>query len=252
MMHWMTQHLLLLVAGVVAGAVNTLSGGGSLLTLPALMAVGLTPAQANASNRISVLLQSVTAARQMHRAFPYPVPLTLGLAAPAAVASAVGAGVSLALSAQALRVALGVALLVGLGLSLLSPRRLLDAQAEVAPPARPGLVVGLVVVGFYTGMLQAGVGVLYTLALCGLGRWDLTRASGAKSLIILVCTVPALGMFWHHDLIRWGPAVTLSVGGALGAVIAARYVARLQNARGLLLGLVGASVLVSAAYLIWA
>lgn len=249
------QYLLLFVAGLVAGVVNTLSGGGSLLTLPALMALGLTPAQANASNRISVLLQSATAAHQLRRTLPYPVGLTLKLAVPAVLGSVGGASVSMALSAGALKAALGVALLVGLVFTVASPKGLLKGKekggVEEAPRVGVGLIVALGGVGFYTGMLQAGVGVLYTLTLCGLGGWELTRASSAKNLIIFVCTVPALGLFWGYGLVKPLPALVLSAGSVGGVWLTARYVGKLPNVRGVLLVFLSVSVVVTATYLIF-
>jgi uncharacterized protein len=250
------QYLLLFVAGLVAGVVNTLSGGGSLLTLPALIALGLTPAQANASNRISVLLQSATAAHQLRRTLPYPVGLTLKLAVPAVLGSVAGASVSMALSAGALKAALGVALLVGLVFTVASPKGILKGKGkgaeegvEEAPRVGVGLIVAMAGVGFYTGMLQAGVGVLYTLTLCGL--WELTRASSAKNLIIFVCTVPALGLFWGYGLVKPLPALVLSAGSVGGVWLTARYVGKLPNVRGVLLVFLSVSVVVTATYLIF-
>ncbi len=65
-MEWYT-YIIVIAVGIVAGIINTLAAGGSLLTLPVLMALGLPPNMANGTNRIAIFLQNVVGVRQFHR-----------------------------------------------------------------------------------------------------------------------------------------------------------------------------------------
>jgi hypothetical protein len=212
------QAVLLATAGLVAGVVNTLAGGGSLLTLPALIFSGLPADVANATNRVGVLLQSVVSVGAHHRSshMPWraaPFPLVV-----ASVGATGGALLALALGREGLRPVIGVMLLVALPLVFVDPKRLHRDRA--LPRAVQG--IGFLLAGLYGGFVQAGVGVLLLAVLSGLGGLSLVRANALKLLLVAVFTVPALALFVASDLVAWVPGLSLGVGSMLGGWVGAK------------------------------
>lgn len=211
---------LLVLAGLVAGAVNTVAGGGSLLTIPALIFFGLPAPEANATNRVSVLLQSLTATHQFRRRGLLPVKKAAVPLVAASVGAALGAWLGTEIEADDLERIIGALMLVMLGVLVVNPKRWLHPAETPAPVAVQ--VLAYVCVGAYGGFLQAGVGFFLLFALAGLGGWDLVSGNGAKSLLVAVFTVPALAIFVSQDLVRWAPGLALAAGSIAGAYFGTR------------------------------
>jgi uncharacterized membrane protein YfcA len=221
------------VIGVAAGAVNTIAGGGSLITIPALIFLGLPANVANATNRVGVLLQSLVATRQFRRAGLLDsdvVARTLPFAALGAVA---GALVSVDIDEQLFRRVIGAAMLAMLAAIVMRPKRWLAGRAgragreegkqDESRPHWPGWRwLALFAVGFYGGFLQAGVGVFLLAALVVFAGQDLVRGNGAKSVLVALFTIPALAIYVYHDLVAWLPGGALAAGSALGGWIGAK------------------------------
>jgi uncharacterized membrane protein YfcA len=208
------QAFVLTVAGLAGGFINTLAGGGSVITIPALEWVTGAPGVANATNRIAVLLQNVAAVAGFHTGRAVPFRLAFRLTVPAVAGGLAGAYVATLLSPPAMRVALSLAIA-------------LVALASVAPPPRTPLLrtpwteIAFLGVGFYTGFLQVGVGFLLLACLVGGLRLDLVRANAAKVLIVLVVTVPSLFVFGSEGQLRLAEGLVLACGN-VGAWIGSR------------------------------
>ncbi len=99
-MEW--YHYILVVAvGIVAGIINTLAAGGSLLTLPVLMALGLPPNMANGTNRIAILLQNVVGVGRFHKEKVMDFPSGFKVGLPAALGAIAGAFIAVNLNDEA-------------------------------------------------------------------------------------------------------------------------------------------------------
>ena len=213
------------VAGIAAGTLNTIAGGGSLLTLPILMlVVGLPPQVANGTSRVAVLVQSLTAAVTYRRSVIGGGRLALRLVPLVCAGSVVGAWLATQLPGAPLKRVIGIVLLACVPLVVGSGRLTKGAQA---PPRRvhPALIVVVsLVVGLYSGFLQAAVGIpILLLLIWGLGI-DAIEANHVKVLVIAASMVVALGVFvsaGQVDLLYGGIA---AAGQALGAWIGARLV----------------------------
>ena len=209
----------------VAGVVNTLAGGGSLLTVPLLVLLGLPGGIANGTNRVGILLQCSVAAWRF-RAFGIggwreSAPVLLPVAAGALIGAWAIAQVSDALFERAF----GVLMLL-----LLVPllRELTAAKRErSAAPSRLGLRWALIffAIGLYGGSFQAGVGIPLLFALSHAG-FDLVRANAIKVIVIAVLTLTAVPVFVLAGQIAWEPAAVLVVGYSAGAELGARLAVR--------------------------
>ncbi len=210
--------LLLAAGGLVAGIVNTLAGGGSLLTVPLLVAFGLPGRIANGTNRIGILTQSLAAARgfQSHgipglkESLPILPPVLLG-----GLAGALGVA---QLSDAAFERSFGLVMLVLLLPTLRPPRPDRVRGKAAGPWARFALFS---VIGLYGGAFQAGVGVLLVLALAAAG-YDLVLANSIKIVVTLAFTLVAIPVFLIEGQIAWTPALVMAGGFALGGELGVR------------------------------
>jgi hypothetical protein len=212
-------------AATAAGVVNTLAGGGSLITVPLLVLLGLPGGIANGTNRVGILLQSSVAAWRFRalgvggRREAAPVLL------PVAAGSLLGAWGITQISDALFERAFGVVMLL-----LLVPllRELAGAkQARSQTPPRLGLRWGAIffAIGLYGGSFQAGVGIPLLFALSHAG-FDLVRANAIKVVVTAVLALTAVPVFVLKGQVAWGPAAVLVVGYSAGAALGARLAVR--------------------------
>lgn len=215
--------LAVIAAGFGAGFINTLAGSGSLITLPVLIFIGLPANVANGTNRVGVLLQSLTAAGSFRQQQVLDLRASLMLAAPAIVGSVIGAQIAVNLDEQLMRRTIGALMIAMLVVIIARPRRWLEGRAE-ALEQRPGLGQMFVffLIGGYGGFIQAGVGIFILAGLVLSAGYDLVRANAAKAFIVLCFTIFALLVFIYNDQVRWELGILLAIGNALGGWVAAR------------------------------
>jgi uncharacterized membrane protein YfcA len=213
---------MLVAGGLVAGVVNTLAGGGSLLSVPLLVLTGLPGTVANGTNRIGILLQNGVAAWRFRAEGIWDV-RTAGLELAAVAAGAVaGAFAVTQLSDRFFERAFAVAMLV-----LLVPTLRRPSQPGVRrePPAAWLRALAFFGIGLYGGAFQAGVGILLVFALAWAG-YDLIRANGLKTVINFCFTLLAVPVFVLQRKVAWPPALALAAGFALGGELGARLAVR--------------------------
>jgi uncharacterized membrane protein YfcA len=214
-----TQLAVLGAAGLVGGFVNTLAGGGSLVTLPALLLLGLPADIANATNRVGVVAQSLVAARGLGRDQRLAAKSTAWVLAPALAGSLVGAGLAARVPAEVLRPILLATLVLIAGTLAWRPDALLarpDA-APLDPRVRPHGVPGLFLIGLYGGFVQVGVGIFLLLFLGSVLRYDLVLGNALKSLLVAALTLAALAVFVVERQVWWLPGLLMAAAMMLGA-----------------------------------
>lgn len=221
----LSELLLLIGVGFLAGLLNVLAGGGSLLTLPVLLWLGLPAPVANASNRISLVMQNVTAVTAFQSGAMLPWRPTFRLLIPALPGAVLGAQLAVDIDERTFRLIL-LAILVFALYTMLRP--------SVTVPSRRGrrrtaaMWLGFFAMGFYAGFIQAGLGLLLLSLLSGLGGFDLVRSNAIKVTWVLLVQIVSLVVFGLHDTIHWGAGASLALGSASGAWAAAHW----QMARG--------------------
>ncbi|HKJ69961.1 MAG TPA: sulfite exporter TauE/SafE family protein [bacterium] len=211
------QFGLVTLVGVAAGILNTLAGGGSLLTLPLLIFLGLPASTANGTNRIAVFVQNVTAAAGFRRKGFQSLRYGFFLAGPAVVGAILGATVAVDISDRLFEQILGVLMLVILVLILWNPVRKLEGSEEQLTPLRRWIAAFcFLFVGFYGGFIQAGVGFLVIATLTLVNGLDLVRTNSYKVVINSVFTAIALLVFALHGEVNWTVGLLLAVGMGAG------------------------------------
>jgi uncharacterized membrane protein YfcA len=209
---------LLVAVGLVAGALNVVAGGGSFLTLPALIFLGLPAGAANATNRVGIVLQNVGAIWSFDRDGVLDRRSFFWGALPATAGSLVGTFLALRTSDEALQKILGLVMIVFALLSFWTPRR-----QPFTEQRSKDLFLGstFFLIGIYGGFLQAGIGFL-TLAVTSLAGIDLVRGNAIKVLMAFCSTLLSVLIFAWYGLISWPLGLALGAGNFLGGLAGAR------------------------------
>ncbi|MBA3905363.1 MAG: sulfite exporter TauE/SafE family protein [Pseudonocardiales bacterium] len=218
----------LLLAGLVAGAVNAVAGGGSLLVFPALLAVGFAPLPANVTNSVAqwpgylgIVLGSRAELKGQRRRI-------LSTSAVAVVGSAVGCVLLLTLPGSVFDAVVPVLVLLASALLGISPqiKRWIGAPEPGTPDRTavllPAIFLAAVYGGYFGGAL--GVIVISTLSLCA--HDTLVRLNALKGLLSLVIASVTIVIFAIAAPVDWLAVALLApttlVGGYLGARVARR------------------------------
>ncbi len=206
----------LAIAGFVAGVLNVVAGGGSFLTLPLLIFLGLPPSIANGTNRVGVLTQNVGGVWGFHRHAVLDWGFGWKASVPALAGAAIGAWGALHIGDEAFKRILA---LLMVAVTLWTVSRPGDGQARQERTLPPGVfILGFFLVGLYSGFVQAGVG-FFVLAITTLAGLDLVQGNAVKVLIILLTTVLALGIFGWQGRVDWPMGLALGAGNLLGGQV---------------------------------
>lgn len=217
----MWWYLLLIAAGFLAGIVNTIAGGGSFLTLPALMLFGLPPQVANGTNRVAVLFSSASATLTFNKHGHLNRSMAIRLTIPTLLGVPAGALLAIKLPPSAFEGVFGVLFLVMALLLISNPKRLIRKENRRERP--PWLVFSLFFgIGIYVGFIQAGMGILLLLAMSLLNTGDLVASNAIKNLIGFLVTLAATAMFVIYGLVEWMPGLIMAIGNVLGGVVGAK------------------------------
>ena len=206
---------LLVGAGLVAGVINTLAGGGSLLSVPLLVFLGLPGDVANGTNRLGVLAQNATAIRGFAVAGIPATRLAVPVLLPVLLGSSLGALAIAQLEAEAFERVFGVVMLLLLVPTLRGGLARPTAKAAPVAWTLPVRVAVFFAIGLYGGAIQAGVGLVLLVALQRAGL-DLVRANAVKVVVTFALTAVALPVFLLEGQFALAPALCLVVGFGLG------------------------------------
>jgi len=213
--------LALFVVGFIAAVINVLAAGGSFLTLPLLIFLGLPAGVANGTNRVGVLAQNVSAALGFHRHQVLPVRWALGVSVPALVGAGLGVWAALNVPDIAFRRILSLVMLAMTFGTLLNRSIRGTPRAEPQQPWHWTLLVGFFFTGLYGGFLQAGVGFL-ALAMTSLAGLDMVRGNAVKVFTIMLLTLLSLIVFAGTGHVNWPAGIALGLGNLLGGVAGVR------------------------------
>ena len=217
--------LAILAVGVVAGFFNVVAGGGSLLTLPLLVLLGLPSPVANGTNRVAIVIQNLVAVPTFHRGGIRGLRRALPLVLLALPGTILGAWAGVVVPDALFRRVIAVTMIVLAGVVLVV-RRPAGGEETGERPFRPATLAAFALLGFYAGFIQAGIGFFIAFALAGLERFPLVRAHAFKVTIVLALQCVALPVFAAGGMVRWVPGLVLAAGLSLGGWIGARTALR--------------------------
>ena len=208
------------------------AGGGSFLTLPLLIFLGLPHDAANGTNRLGILIQGAGATAAFRRAEAIPAPLLLRLGLAAVLGSGLGSLAALQVGEAAFLRFLSIVivlftlvpLLGGLAARRTAGGKPGGARTRKGKPAGrvgPGLFAAFLGVGFYGGFLQAGVGFL-SLAATSRAGFSMVSGNAIKVACVFLFSILSLAVFAVHGAVHWQTGLALGAGTFLGALVGAR------------------------------
>ncbi len=214
----------LIVSGVFVGFINTLAGGGTIISLSLFMILGLPANIANGTNRVAVILQNLTSVGEFKRKKILDVKKGTNLAIPTMIGAIVGAQIASEINENIFRKAVAVVMLVMVYFIVTKPSQWLKGSATLREkPVSWFQYVIFFLIGVYGGFVQVGVGY-FILAGVVLGAgFDLLRANAIKVWIVLLYTPLALVVFILNNQVRWDYGLIHAIGNVMGAFIASRF-----------------------------
>lgn len=221
----------LVLAGLFGGFINTLAGGGSMLTLPALMMLGMPADIANATNRIGVFLQSVTSAKGFKDEGRLDSAAIGPILVPTLIGALVGSLAASYLPVWLLKPTLLCSMVLMAAVMLLRPDTLSPPEGTKPKKLKetPVAIAALFFAGVYGGFVQAGVGFMLIAALAGSLRYDLVRTNALKTVCTGVFSGVALVVFVVRGQVLWVPGLILATGTVLGAMISVRFAVKVSQ-----------------------
>jgi uncharacterized membrane protein YfcA len=217
--------LLLIGVGLLTGIVNVMAGGGSLLTMPILVFLGMDGPVANGTNRVAILAQNITATFAFFKKGFSDFKLSLTLTLCALPGAIVGAYIGTRLGGiwfNRVLAAIMVAVMILMAKRDKKSEEIVVPDEEISKRRRITAHILMVFAGFYGGFIQAGVGFILMAILHKVLRLDLVRVNMHKVFIVGVYTIVALVVFASKGQVVWLAGVLLAVGNATGGWIGTR------------------------------
>lgn len=209
------------LVGFIAAVINVIAGGGSFLTLPLLLFLGLPASVANGTNRLGVLAQNVSGVFGFHRHNVLPLKWASSVSVPAVAGAAIGVWAALNVPDFAFRRILSIVMLAMTLVTLMRPGPPGHPYTEPRSAWHPTMVVGFFLTGVYGGFLQAGVGFL-ALAMTTIAGLDLVRGNAVKVFAVMLLTLLSLAVFAGAGHVDWPVGMALALGNALGGLAGVR------------------------------
>lgn len=218
--------VILFFVGCVGGFLNVMAGGGSLLTVPIMIFMGIPGPIANGTNRIAIIAQNIAAVSAFAKQGFANFKLSLSLALAAIPGAITGAWVAANLPEQDFNILL--AIIMGLVMIVMSikPSKKSAQSNQKHIPSKNQLIAGHVLMvgaGFWGGFIQIGVGFIMMPILHRVMGLDLVTTNSHKVFIALIYTSAALVVFATQLQLYWMHGIILGIGMAGGGVFGARF-----------------------------
>jgi len=223
-MNEITLLILLALVGFIAGVINTLAGGGSLLTLPMLIFMGLPPNVANGTNRIGIFIQCITSVAGFKSKGIKPTKFGFYLGIAALIGSLIGAEIAVDIKGETFNKILAVIMVLVVFFMVFKPKINVENLVERTTGKHLWLaVLAFFFIGIYGGFIQAGVGIFILLALTSINHLNLVSSNAVKVLVVFIYTIGALAIFAYNQQIDYLYGIILASGNAAGGWITSRW-----------------------------
>lgn len=209
---------------LLAGIINTLAGNGSAITLSILMyVIGLPPQQANATIRVGIFAMTLGALPtffkkgyiKIHRDGLLVTSMTIG--------AIIGIFTAVWVSNELFKEIFKYMFIIMLCMAIFDTKSWLRKTGEQRVLSAPLVIILFLLVGFYGGFVQMGVGVFFLFVTVLGARYNLIDAGGLKLVCVALYTPIAIAIFAWYGLIRWDLALAMSVGELIGGRLGAHF-----------------------------
>ena len=205
------QAIILIVIGFLAGVINTLAGGGSLFTLPVLIFLGLPPNIANGTNRIAIVMQSLTGTLGYKSKGISSFPFNIYLGISASIGALIGAQVAIDLDGKLFNKILAIIMIVvGVMMLIKNKKGVLNLPERLTGKYLVYGCIGFFFVGIYGGFINAGI-------------MSLVNTNATKTAVVFIYSSLALGLFALNGSVNWKMGLIMALGTSFGAWWASRW-----------------------------
>jgi uncharacterized membrane protein YfcA len=212
----------LFFAAIVAGALNSVAGGGSFITFPSLIFSGMAPIPANATNTAALWPGTVASTFAYRKEFDRgALRLLLPLAATCLVGSLIGAYVLLHTPTSTFVKLIPWLLLCATALFASSGQitKMIGSRSSGGSRSPVWLVVGLLlqlIIAIYVGYFGAGAGILVLALLAVMGMQNIHAMNGIKTVLVGIANGVAIVAFIWHGIVIWPQTILMLLGSLIG------------------------------------
>lgn len=220
MLTWL-EIVALIVSGVFVGFINTLAGGGTIISISIFLFLGLPIDIANGTNRIAVILQNITSVSAFRKKNILDFRKGSWLALPAVIGSVIGAQIAVDIRKDAFEKAFAVVMIIMIFFLFFdSSKHLMGREDKMKQKVSWMQMIVMFLIGLYGGFVQVGVGYFLLAAIVLGAGYDLVRANAIKVWVVLLYTPFTLVVFLMNGAVNWQFGLIHSIGNIMGAYIA--------------------------------
>ncbi|PLW95479.1 MAG: hypothetical protein C0592_00120 [Marinilabiliales bacterium] len=215
--------IVLICSGLLVGFINTLAGGGTIISLTTLMWLGLPISIANGTNRVAVFFQTLTAVGSFQQSHLIDWKKSIKIGIPTILGSVAGSLIAVKLDEKIIEQSFAIIMIMMLGFIVFKPSAWLKGNESILKkPIRTWMYPTFFMIGIYGGFIHVGIGY-YLLAAIVLGLgFDLVKANAIKVLMVLLYVPFTLVVFIWTDQVNWSYGLVHAIGNVAGALIASR------------------------------
>lgn len=220
---------ILLVSGTLVGIINTLAGGGSIITMTIFMALLGGPTStdalhiANGTNRLVVLMQNLTASITFIRKKSFNISHGLLLSIPVIIGNIAGAFASHLMNDLIFKICFGAILLIIMIYLIFDSRIQMKEGHNIE--IKPLHYFWFLLIGFYGGFIYIGIGYLILAITLWVMRMDLVTANAIKGFVITLATPFSLAVFMYMGDVNYLFGIVHGIGNMIGSFLASHYMA---------------------------
>jgi uncharacterized protein len=221
------EYILAMTGSFIAGAINTLAGNGSVITLSILTdLIGLPGNLANGTNRVGVLLQAAGSGTGFAKNKMIDLAKSRNIIILTIIGAIVGVYTATIVSSAQFLAVFKYLMLVMLLVILVKPERWLITSG--AKSNLPGWISipAFLLLGFYGGFIQMGMGIFFLAVLVLLSKYSIMEANAIKTIVIFIYTILVLAIFAYQGLVNWEVGIIMAIGQTMGGYLTAAYASR--------------------------
>lgn len=225
------QYAIAIVGGIVAGAMNTLAGYGSVITLTILMDVlGLPPTMANGTNRVNVFTGVAASGLGFYKNGKLDLKDGWFIISLTFIGAILGVWVAVSVSNEQFKEIFKYLIVLMLVTLLVKPKRWLRETSEVNDMSPWLMALVFIPLGFYGGFIQMGMGLFFVAATVLLGRYSIIESNALKVSVVGLYTMMSLVIFHVNGLVDWKAGALVGIGAAIGGYVTAHYASTIKQA----------------------
>ncbi|MFZ4739977.1 MAG: sulfite exporter TauE/SafE family protein [Bacteroidales bacterium] len=214
----------LVFSGLLVGFINTLAGGGTIISISLFMFLGLPAGVANGTNRIAVILQTLTSTASFKKQKVLDTRKGLLLGIPTVIGSIIGAEIAVDINEHVFEKAIGIIMLVMMVFIIYKPQQWLKGQEQLLEKKTSVLQYFIFfLIGLYGGFIHVGVGYFILAGLVLGAGYDLVKANALKVFIVLLYAPFTLIVFIYNKQINYEYGLIHAIGNIIGAYIASKF-----------------------------